>query len=445
MRVMKELVEKRAEFQEKQDTLGKIWKDAGTDIDMKKVETIGTQDVKNKTTVEKTEIIRKLNTELGDLGTEIETLALAEVARKDHTVRQKMLEAGALIQPDPIDNDLTQGQYLPGGHMKSLGGLVVDSPEFKAHVGAGSQSRGVTVSLKDLFPSDLMGLKDSPRSAALVKTLFQTTAGWAPENIRLPRVIEDAVTARPRIVDIVPFGQTSQGAVVYMEETTRTHNAAEKAEAAAYAESVFVLTERTSNVRKITDSIPVTDEQLDDVSMVQSYLDNRMRFGVRKRLSSQLLTGNGVAPNIEGVLNVTGIQTQAKGSDSEPDAIYKAIVLVRTTGDAEPNAVVLHPNDYQTIRLLTTADGIYIWGSPAESAPARIWGLNIVETSEETENTGLVGDFANFAMVFERKGIDVQVGYVDDDFTKGRKTLRADMRAAFVVFRPAAFCTVTGI
>jgi hypothetical protein len=446
--MMKELVEKRAEFTEKQDRLGKIWKDAGNDIDLSRVHAIGSEDVKSKTSVEKTEIIRKMNLELADLGKDIEVLALNEVALRDFGIRQKMLEAGALIHPEPGEpNDETR--RVKGGddvQYKTIGELVTEAKEYKAHQEAGrAGAQGVSVQLKDMYPSDMLGLKDSPRAKALVKTLFQTTAGWSPESIRLPRVIEDAVTARPRVVDLIPFGQTGQGTISYMEETTRTHSSAEKAEAAAYAESTFVLTERTNTVRKITDSVPVSDEQLDDVSMVQAYLDNRLRFGVRKRLSSQLLTGNGVAPNLEGILNVTGIQTQAKSSDSVPDAIYKAITLCRVTGDSEPNAIILHPNDFQAVRLLTTADGIYIWGSPSESVPARMWGLNVVETAEETENTGLVGDFANYSMVFERKGIDVQVGFVDDDFAKGKKTLRADMRAAFVVFRPAAFCTVTGI
>ena len=39
----------------------------------------------------------------------------------------------------------------------------------------------------------------------------------------------------------------------------------------------------------------------------------------------------------------------------------------------------------------------------------------------------------------------VEVGFINDDFIKGKKAIRADIRAAFVVYRPAAFCTVTGI
>ncbi len=118
---------------------------------------------------------------------------------------------------------------------------------------------------------------------------------------------------------------------------------------------------------------------------------------------------------------------------------------VRVTGRANPNAVVLHPNDWEAIRLTRTADGIYILGNPAEAGPMTLFGLPVAVGDVITENTGLVGDFANFCMIFERRGIRLMAGYSGTQFAEGKQLLRADMRVAFVVFRAAAFCTVTGI
>ena len=278
-----------------------------------------------------------------------------------------------------------------------------------------------------------------------LKPLFQTSAGWAPESIRTGKVVEYAT--RPiQVIDIIPPGNTNDTSIVYMEETTFTNAATEKAEGGTYGEATLVLTEKTSPVRKIPVFIPVTDEQLEDEAQAQSYLDTRLVFMIRQRLDSQILVGDGIAPNLTGILNVSGIQVQAKGADPTPDAIYKAIVKVRVTGRAVPNVVVIHPNDWQDIRLLRTADGIYIWGNPSEAGPERIWGLPIVQTDAETENTGLVGDFANFVQLFEKRGIEVKISNSHSTyFVEGKQAVRADIRVALPTYRPAAFCTVTGI
>jgi HK97 family phage major capsid protein len=278
-----------------------------------------------------------------------------------------------------------------------------------------------------------------------VKTLFSTSAGWAPETTRT-NVVTLYPTQGVAIADIVPIGATSQSAVLYMEETTFTNSAAEAAEGAAYGESALALTERTSTVRKIATFLPVTDEQLEDEARAESYVNNRLPFMLRQRLDQQLLTGDGSAPNLRGFLNVSGIQTQAKGSDPIPDAIYKGIVKVRYTGFSEPDAVVFHPNNWQSVRLLRTQDGIYIWGQPTDAGPERIWGLPVVQSTYETENTALVGAFRAHTELVIRRGVEIQVSNSHSTyFVEGKLAIRADMRAALCVYRPKALCSVTGL
>ena len=278
-----------------------------------------------------------------------------------------------------------------------------------------------------------------------LKTLMTTAAGWAPETTRTGRLVEFAT--RPiQVAEIIPTTTTTQAAVVYMEETTFTNAAAEAAEGGTYAEAALAYTEQSSLVRKIAVFLPVTDEQLEDEPQARSTIDNRLPFMVRQRLDLQIISGNGTAPNLRGVLNVVGIQTQAKGTDPTPDAVYKGIVKVETVGQALASAVVFNPTNWQDVRLLRTADGIYIWGNPSDAGPERIWGLQVLRAQAETLGTALVGDFQNFVELAVRRGVDVQVSNSHSTFfVEGKQALRADMRAALVVYRPAAFCTVTGL
>ena len=422
---MKELIEKRKELEAKSGVLSAVFKQAGEEMDLSKVTKIGDVDVKAKsyTTVQIAEEVRKLNDELTDLGKEVDTLAQAEKAAQDVKEVQDRIKNPASSVTHPTSDAPSSDQKSAFG----LGDAIVASDLFKNHKSGTMEAAEVQG----------FGLKE-------LKTLFQTSAGWEPESTRIGQLV-DAVTRPIQVIDIIPSGQTGQASIVYMEETTRTHGAAERAEAAAYAESTFVLEEKTSTVRSIGDSVPVTDEQLADVPQVQSYLNQRLAFGVRQRLDGQILNGDGTAPNLRGILNTTGIQTVAKGSDPVPDAIYKALTKVRVTGRAMPSHVLVHPNDWQAVRLLRTSDGLYIWGSPSESGPERIWGQQVVQTDALTENTALVGDFPNFCQLFERQGLDVRLGFVNDDFTKGKQTIRAGMRVAFLVYRATAFSTITGI
>jgi len=363
------------------------------------------------------ERVRELNTELDEACKEIETLEGAEKDAKAFEERQNTLNRPPLPgSPDRKDQ-------------KTVGQLVTEHEMFKKWMAG---SRDGKIELADV-------------SIESLKTLFQTTAGWLPESTRIGMVV-DAVTRPLQILDIMPIGQTGMANVVYMEETTRTHAAAERTEGALAAESTFVLTERTSPVREIADSIPVTDIQLEDVPMVSSYLDGRLRFGIRQRLDGQIVSGDGIAPNIDGIINTAGIQTQAKGTDPIPDAVYKAGTKIRVTGRAVPTHYVTHPNDWQQIRLLRTADGIYIWGNPSEAGPERIWGWPVVQNESLTEGTGLLGSFEPaWISLFERRGVVIERGFVGVQFTEGKQTIRGSMRAALTVFRPPAFSTVTAI
>jgi len=362
------------------------------------------------------EDVRARNAELEALAKELENARMVETMARE--VTEKRLPGQQL----PLGGQ--KGQERKMEH-KSLGEMFVASKAYQERV----RGKDVLIDLPDID----------------MKTLMSTDAGWAPETRRTGILAEYAVR-RPMVADLIPQAQTDQAAVVYMEETTLTNNTAPTAEAGAFPENALAYTERSEAIRKIAAFLPVTDEQLEDVPGIQAIINNRLVLMLALAEENQLLNGNGTAPNLTGLLNKAGVQSQAKGTDTTLDAVYKAMNLVRVNAFAEPTAVIMHPSDFEEIRLTKTVDGIYIWGSPSEAGPARIWGAPLVLTTAISAGTALLGDFQLYAGIWRKRGATIKVSDSHSDyFVNGKQAIRIDERMALTIYRPAAFCKVTGI
>lgn len=415
----------RKALAERSEMLHKVFEEAGEALD----HTL----VKSQTFADGREMavfIRKINTELTTVGSRVQEFDEIDKIRKSNDERY---EGTKQFRADPSafapkGGDPEQKQRFA---LKGIGDMFVEAKEAMAQ----AQARG----------NGKYTLQDFDAKAFLErKTLMTTAAGWAPESLRTGRVALDE-QREIEVTDILPVFPTSMAAIVYMEETTFTNNAAERAEGAAYGENAFALTQRSVPVQVVGASLPVTDEQLEDVEGIQAYLNQRMGFSVRQRLDTQVIAGGGTPPDLKGTLNVSSINSQAKGTDNVPDAVYKGMDLVKVTGRANANVVISHPTDWQAVRLMKTADGIYIWGSPSERGPATIWGLPVVLSTAMTENTIIVGDYARHSGLHVKKGLVIETGYVADQFKEGEITIRAGIRCAIVHYRAPAFTQVTGV
>lgn len=370
--------------------------------------------------------LRDWNTEMADLGAAIDQMRDLEAMSKQHT------GGSSLIVPN---GDGALKPAKPEGLLPTR-----DVIEANAEYAAFRQRGGGTATIEFGADTALGAAFDPEMSAALMTlTTFNRPA------TRLPGIVPMALEERT-VADLMLPGTTDGNTIEYYEETTVTNAAAPVAEGGTKPESALGYTLRTESVRKIATWIPATDELLQDVGQMRSVIEGRLVFMVRRTEEAQILSGSGTAPALQGLLNRTGIQTQAKGTDPTPDAVYKGMTKIRNTGFAEPTASVWHPNDWQDVRLLRTADGIYIWGSPADAGPDRIWGLDVRVTTAMTENTALVGAFRPHAQVFRRTGITVVASTEHSTFfVENKVAILAEERLALAVYRPSAFATVTGI
>lgn len=359
--------------------------------------------------------------ELDKIEADIKSIS-EKITDEDYLIEQRKKYAG-LAQPERAEDDRAAG--------KSWGEQFVSSERY------GLREKG------SRFTTGAVELK-------------ATITGTASPVVQ-PDVRPGVVTInfqRPTVADLMPNGQTTSNTVRYLQETTATNAAAAVAEEGLKPESTLILSEVDEPVRKIATILRVTDEMYDDVAQMRSYIDSRGRLFIQLEEEDQLLNGSGVAPNLTGLRNRTGMQVdQALGTDTRPDAIYKQITNIRTNAFLEPDGIVVHPADWQDIRLAKDANNQYYGGGPftgaygnGTMAPDSLWGLRVIITTAITSGTALVGAFGSAAQVFRKGGITVEATNSDgEDFRYNRIAIRFEERLALAVYRPAAFGEVTGL
>jgi HK97 family phage major capsid protein len=357
----------------------------------------------------------------------------------DDELRAKMAqfqtqEGARQQQPQAI----TDGEARGARRIQSLGEQFVASDLYKnAIANRNRNSRGWTSGQIEL---------DGGIRAATLTTDTASGGDLIVPNYRAG--ITSILFQRLTVADLLAQGTTDGPTIYYMKETTATNAAATVAEGAAKPESTLVFDAVTDSLKKIATWLPVSDEMLDDVPQIRSYIDQRLRFFVEQQEEAQLLNGDGTGTNLTGLRNRSGLATDvARGTDSNADAIFKQIMAIQTTAFVMPDAVIVHPTNWQAIALSKDSNGAYLGSGPFNSPLVpRLWGLPVVVTTAITAGVALVGAFKMGAQVFRKGGISVDVSNSHSDyFIKNLTAIRAEERVALAVYRPGAFGEVTGL
>lgn len=322
--------------------------------------------------------------------------------------------------------------------VKSFGEAVATAPAVKS-IGNFEDHRGpLAFTIPDfMFQSGM-------------KTVMSTTAGYAPANPRTNVVVPYA-QRDPRLADYIPVKQTDLRTINYMEETTAlagTNAQVSIAEGSLKFENALAFTARSAAVETIATWLPVTTQQLDDVAGLQGIIQNRMDLFLRLKEEDLLLNGTGTTPQLVGFQGAaaSSVLSQARGTDTNIDAIFKAIQQIRVTGLAEPDVVLMHPDNFTPIALYKATTGEYGFSVTVDNAGVtRLWGKPLVLSPVATSGTALVGAFREYSEIWRKMGMNIQIGLNSDDFTKNKRTILGEFREALAIYRQTAFCKVTGL
>jgi hypothetical protein len=373
--------------------------------------------------------------------------------------------AGKPAEPTASDKfTLTQAGMDMRPKGKTFGQLFTESDQYGEFVKRYAGMEGV---IKD----STKGIQSSPFAwdgKALITGASSTSAGALVVADEYGSVTDLVGERELTVDDLVTKGNTTSDTIEYVRITGKTNNAATVAEATSAGpptantttgvlepaagaggkpESALTLERVSTTVKTIAHWMPMTKRAASDAAQVRTLVDNFLMYGLAEELEDQELNGGGTGEDFEGIMTAV---TQSVGSaGTDIDAIVDGIRTVRVTGRRKPTAVVFHPNDWYSTGFLLAKDsaGNYLIGDPRASVEQlnTLWGLRVVVSEAQTENTALVGAF-NWAVRWAREGATISVSDSHMDFfTRNLLAILAERRDAFGILDLQAWCKVTAL
>lgn len=244
---------------------------------------------------------------------------------------------------------------------------------------------------------------------------------------------------RPFLRSLVNSANTTSKYIAYIEQQNADPGVAgTTAEGAEKTQTDFDLVETSAEVKKITAYIKVSKEMIADIPFMQGEINNELMELVELKLDEQILLGDGLGANLEGIDAVAtawsaGTFAASIASANNSDVLRVAIAQIAGQ-NFEANYILLNPADVAAMELTKSSTGEYTYPMfvPGANGITTVKGIPVVESTLVTAGDFYVGDFTK-ANLRVREDMNVQVGYVNDDFTKNLMTVLVEMRAAFYV------------
>jgi len=333
-----------------------------------------------------------------------------------------------------LSNKNEQIQIEQGKAIKSLIERSVTSNKKKTLVAEIKENKEAIIKL----------FKQSPESGEiLVKALTNRAAITDNEAaIDIPEITQLAhkkLSMYETLPKLTVGRGTHNGTVRYYDwdDATTVRAAAMVAEGAAFPESTAKWQKYSIDLKKIGDTLPVTEEFFEDEVSFSAELEMFLRINVDLVINQQLTTGDGTGNNMTGLYTSANTYTPVASGISDA-SIYDLAVKVSediTTNYGSkymPNVIYLNISDINKYRLKKDANENYILPPFVDANGRNIDGMQVIENNFMTANTMLLGD-NRFARIYEMAGTEISRGHKGDQFVEDEITLKARRRMLLLV------------
>lgn len=233
----------------------------------------------------------------------------------------------------------------------------------------------------------------------------------------------------------IPVGKGNHnGTIAYIDwdEATTVKAAAMVAEGAAFPESTATFKGYTLPLRKIGDTLPVSEEFFEDQEMAAGELELFLDANVNAKIDDEIINGDNTGQRLKGIFTTVPAFVPAASGIAQAnifDLIVKVAETITSVGGAkyQPDFVAMNIVDINKLVLKKDTNGQYLFSKNLQEVP-----YTIIEDNNVVANTMVLGD-SRFARIYEMGGVVLSKGEVGTQFTSDMMTLKARKRLAFLI------------
>ena len=369
------------------------------------------------------------------------------------SLREELLKSG--VSKEDVDGLIEKNKTSFEEMLKNVNKRI-DTIEIDAQKGngGGDLKKSFADQVGDALTKQLDSLKNLKNANKLEAKNFQfdfeikaaatmTGANVSGGNVPVEDRLEgfNIIASRQvRLLDVMSPRNTSSNIVSWTYQAAKDGTAGQTAEGAAKNNIDFDIVVASQSLKKTTAYIKISTEMLDDISWIQSEIQNELMRELLKAVEAQAYSGDNTGQNLNGVRTTAtafaaGTLAGTVDSANEVDVINAALTQIKKAQQSLDRAYIfMNPDDVFKLKSykVSSSDRRYVDMVYMAGDNMRISGVPIIETTLVTTDEYLVGDFSKSLLV-QKGGVRIEVGLDADDFTKNLRTILAEWRGLVIV------------
>jgi len=234
-------------------------------------------------------------------------------------------------------------------------------------------------------------------------------------------------------------GSNHNGTIGYhdWDQATTVRAANMIAEGGTFPESEAKWVYETIKLKKVGDTLPVTEEFFEDEASFAAELNMFLNTNVRIKINDQIINGDGTGQNLTGIFaSINAYSPVASGIQDA--SIYDLILKVSEAitkpfgSKYMPDVALMNITDILRMKLKKDANNNYVTPPFVSQDGKQVGSMIVLEENAVPSNQMIVGD-RRYARIYEMPGITLSNGYVNSQFTEDIETLKARARLLFLI------------